>query len=194
MLPYYDQLKHWALRDDMRGFDCLGAEEWFPAPTLAAVRGGVASIKRGQQGDSVMYVQGLAGAVADGKFGEATEKAVKAFQKSRNLPTTGVVDFSTLTMLDVLAQGGTAGVEKIDFSAPSSAPRAPSAPSTPTAPSSSSTALVPVASVVPNWWTQPAWQGTNMKRWQVATAGAGGTLVLGGLFAWLVGSAARTVK
>lgn len=178
--------------DTFCGYDLLGAEEWFPAPTLSAVRGGVATIKRGMKGDSVMYVQGLAGAIADSKFGDDTEKAVKAFQKSRSLPATGVVDFSTLMMLDVLAQGGTAGVEKIDFSKPSS-------PSTPTKPpalvfepdivtlpsASKSVALVRTAAgAQSSWWMQPAWVG-GMERWKVATAGAGGALGLVAILALL---------
>ena len=32
---------------------------------------------------------------ADGEFGQATEKAVKTFQKKQNLPVTGTVDADT---------------------------------------------------------------------------------------------------
>src|SRR5260221_407998 len=115
LLPFHEQLKYWALKDDMRGFDCLGAETYSAAPSLVDVRAGLRVIGRGMKGDSVMYVQGLAGAVADGEFGSRTEDAVRSFQRSRGLADTGIVNASTLSALDVLAQGGTAGVEKVDF-------------------------------------------------------------------------------
>jgi len=91
------------------GFDCLGAEDPSVAPSLDDVRKGLRVIGRGMKGDSVVYVQGLTGAIADGDFGSKTEKAVKAFQRSNGLSDTGIVAASTMAALDKLA-GGTAGI------------------------------------------------------------------------------------
>jgi hypothetical protein len=169
---------------DSCGFDMLGAEEWFPAPTLAAVRGGVAVIKRGHQGDPVLYVQGLAGAIADGKFGEDTEKAVKAFQRARGIsPVTGAVSSVTMAALDALAQGGTAGVEKIDFSKPESRkmPELVFEPDVVTlkTPGAKSVSLAKTASQGAN----PAWPS-----WKIAVVAVGGVAGLGTLLAALSGS------
>ena len=46
------------------------------------------------------FVPGGAGLVFDGQFGPGTERAVKAFQQSAQLSTTGVVDQKTLCALD----------------------------------------------------------------------------------------------
>jgi peptidoglycan hydrolase-like protein with peptidoglycan-binding domain len=63
-------------------------------------------LSRGMNGDRATAVQyalarlGVPVGVVDGKFGPATERAVKAFQASANLPQTGTVDAGTLRALD----------------------------------------------------------------------------------------------
>jgi peptidoglycan hydrolase-like protein with peptidoglycan-binding domain len=56
-------------------------------------------LKNGSKGAGVKTVQTLLGIKADGSFGPGTAKAVQDFQKKSGLPTTGVVDQSTLKAL-----------------------------------------------------------------------------------------------
>ena len=51
--------------------------------------------KLGAKGSSVKEIQSELGLNADGDFGPATEKAVKAFQTKEKLPVTGIVDEET---------------------------------------------------------------------------------------------------
>jgi hypothetical protein len=197
LLPFHEQLKYWAMKDDMRGFDCLGCDDELgaSAPSLADVRAGRGVIKVGMSGDAVMYVQGLAGAIADGNFGPATENTIKAFQRAHGLTPDGVVGQSTLAALDVLAQGGTAGVSKVDFSKPAApalvfSPDVVTRSMVPGAKPSTALAVTPGQS----WWTQPAWQGGKLNRWQVGAIGAGTTVGLFGLLGWLLSNGAKAVK
>lgn len=57
------------------------------------------SIKLGAKGQGVKNVQSLLKINADGSFGLATEKAVKAFQGTQKLKTTGIVDEETFRRL-----------------------------------------------------------------------------------------------
>ena len=71
-----------------------------PVPTLSAEEdaGGYQVLKRGSTGLDVRCLQealielGFLKGTADGNFGEATEKAVIAFQKKNEYPDTGLVD------------------------------------------------------------------------------------------------------
>lgn len=117
------------------GVDEIGATS---APSLDDVRAGRGVIKRDMRGAAVEYVQALAGVVVDGSFGSATETAVKKFQSAHDLDADGIVGQKTLAALDKLAGGGTAGVEKADFS--TSAP--------PTSRGSTSPASAPVTSAI----------------------------------------------
>lgn len=172
----------------MNGFDLLGADT---APSLADVRAGNGVIKKGMTGDSVMYVQGIAGAVADGDFGSATETAVKNFQSAHGLSVDGVVGQATMAALDALAGGATAGVSKIDFSKPSSKSNsfASSSPAygSPTTLASVKTSTSPSKS----WWTQPSSPG-GLARWKIVLAAGGGALGLFGLLVFIL-SGGRTV-
>ncbi len=112
--------------------------------SLDDVRAGRAVLKRGSKGDAVTYVQALAGAISDGDFGPGTETAVKKFQSANGLTADGIVGAQTLAALDKLASGGTAGVERVDFTAPAASP-APAKVATPT---SSKSAPVPRAEVL----------------------------------------------
>lgn len=63
-------------------------------------------LARGTNGDRAVAVQyglarlGFPVGTVDGKFGPGTERAVKAFQASASLPSTGIVDQATLSALD----------------------------------------------------------------------------------------------
>lgn len=48
-------------------------------------------LKRGSTGEAVERLQAELGVTADGEFGPQTERAVRAFQRSRGLPVTGLV-------------------------------------------------------------------------------------------------------
>jgi peptidoglycan hydrolase-like protein with peptidoglycan-binding domain len=67
---------------------------------------GALPLSRGMNGDRAVAVQyalarlGVPVGMVDGKFGPGTERAVKAFQASANLPQTGTVDAATLGALD----------------------------------------------------------------------------------------------
>ncbi|MFO0600931.1 MAG: peptidoglycan-binding domain-containing protein [Myxococcaceae bacterium] len=70
---------------------------------------GSVPLARGTNGDRAMAVQyalarlGVPVGTVDGKFGPGTERAVKAFQTSAGLPSTGIVDAATLGALDAKA-------------------------------------------------------------------------------------------
>lgn len=69
-----------------------GPSTWTPAPALADVKAGRATLKKGMEGEAVRHLQSqlarhghLSGSEVDGKFGAGTEAAVKAFQKAKGL-------------------------------------------------------------------------------------------------------------
>lgn len=62
-----------------------------PAPTPAGPKYPGKPLKVGSKGDAVKHVQRIVGALQDGDFGPATERRVKAWQKSRGLFMDGVV-------------------------------------------------------------------------------------------------------
>ncbi len=137
---------------DLYGDDLVG-ESFSPAPTLAAVRAGLASVKRGHEGPAVLYVQGVAGSIADSKFGEKTEAAVRKFQAARGLTSNGVVNKATLDAMDKLA-GGTGSATVLDLTAipddaslfqadppPAAAPPVAQAPTTSPVPSKARVAV-----------------------------------------------------
>jgi len=57
------------------------------------------NLKVGSKGQKVKVVQAALKLKDDGDFGPATEKAVKAFQKAKGLPETGIVDQKTFKAL-----------------------------------------------------------------------------------------------
>ncbi len=80
-----------------------------------------ASLKKGSSGDQVSQVQtalknqGFYKGAVDGKFGSATETAVKAFQTDRGLTADGKVGTWTLKALGVSgSSGGTQGADNGD--------------------------------------------------------------------------------
>jgi len=58
-----------------------------------------APLKVGSKGQSVKTIQAALKLKADGDFGPATEKALKAWQKANKLPETGIVDEKTFKAL-----------------------------------------------------------------------------------------------
>lgn len=68
-------------------------------------------LSRGAKDDRAIAVQyglarlGFAVGTVDGQFGPGTERAVKAFQTSAQLPSTGVVDDATVRALDTKLRG-----------------------------------------------------------------------------------------
>lgn len=154
---------------------------WLPAPTLYAVRSGLVPVKKGQQGDSVTYVQGMVGDSAyaptgfkaDGKFGDETEGAVKKFQESKNLPVTGIVDQATIAAMDAVSGGG--GAATVDMTKPD------------VKQSMTSTALVPTkkTAVVPVEASSEE-TGTLLfgrPLWQIALAAVGVVVAGGAIYA-----------
>lgn len=126
---------------DYCGLDLLGATD--VAPSLDAVRAGMAVIKKGMRGASVEYVQAMAGAKVDGDFGSDTKTAVEKFQRSNGLSVDGAVGKNTIAAMDKLAGGASSGIRRIDVSdTPTILPRieddAPSSGPSSSAPGSSS--------------------------------------------------------
>ena len=82
---------------------CCAEEEEKRAPVYVAVR--ELTLRPGDEGDGVLLLQlvlrGLAGeyplpdVVPDGRYGDSTERAVAAFQKTAGLPQTGRADRQT---------------------------------------------------------------------------------------------------
>jgi peptidoglycan hydrolase-like protein with peptidoglycan-binding domain len=64
-------------------------------PAVAKPAAAFTPLKKGSKGSGVKNVQTLLKLKADGDFGTGTEKAVKAFQKSKGLSETGIVDAIT---------------------------------------------------------------------------------------------------
>ncbi len=63
-------------------------------------------LENGDEGDLVKRVQGVLNIAVDGDYGDATERAVKAFQKQTKLKANGVADRKTLDLLLGAAQTG----------------------------------------------------------------------------------------
>ncbi len=114
----------------------------FPAPPKQALADG--KIEFREKGPDVALLQEKLRAVGardaqgreitqDGDFGNGTKQAVESYQKSQNLPVTGVADKQTLTQLGVIGaqqQTPTQPVPAPTQQAPAPAPTQP-APSTP---------------------------------------------------------------
>ncbi|MGV3524039.1 MAG: L,D-transpeptidase family protein [Candidatus Sericytochromatia bacterium] len=80
------------------------------SPELNEIAAGRGQMARGSKGEAVVEVQQVlsdmgfyGGDSIDGAFGRQTQTAVKNFQSSQKLPTTGVVDADTLAALKRVA-------------------------------------------------------------------------------------------
>jgi 3D (Asp-Asp-Asp) domain-containing protein len=71
-----------------------------PAPSLAEARAGHASIKKGEEGPAVKFVQEKVHVDADGLFGPHTDAAVKKYQHSHHLEVDGQVGKHTMAAMD----------------------------------------------------------------------------------------------
>lgn len=60
----------------------------------------MSTLRKGDSGSEVKYLQRLLGVTADGIFGSNTETAVKEFQKNNNLTADGIVGQKTWTALE----------------------------------------------------------------------------------------------
>ena len=83
----------------------FGARYGVPSPSAEQVRAGSATMGRGMGGESVRDMQTRLNAMGanlavDGKFGPATEAALKRFQQSNGIQQTGVLGRQTLAALD----------------------------------------------------------------------------------------------
>src|SRR6185436_11701485 len=87
------------------------AEAGSSALHASLVRSSGLTVTRGSSGPVVVLIQTLVGATPDGAFGALTETMLRAFQKARGVPATGVVDYPTWrAVLRVTAPNGSAKV------------------------------------------------------------------------------------
>lgn len=74
--------------------------KWSPAPSLAEVESGAATLHEGEEGPAVKHVQRLLAVEADGKFGHETRAAVLAFEHEHHMQRhDGQIDAHTLAIL-----------------------------------------------------------------------------------------------
>jgi hypothetical protein len=74
--------------------------KWSPAPALADVESGAATLHEGQKGGSVRHVQRLLAIDTDGEFGAGTRAAVVDFQHHHHMKRhDGTIDAHTLRIL-----------------------------------------------------------------------------------------------
>lgn len=111
------------------------------SPSVAEVRAGTATIQRNHGGPPVRSLQEQLNASGasprldtDGKFGPKTQAAVREFQRTHELPVTGVVDMETQQALDTAppAQPRT----PVEPSPQTPRPQTPTTPQQPGAPTS----------------------------------------------------------
>jgi len=88
-----------------------GQTRWTPAPSLAEVQSGKATLKQGDQGAAVAELQRQLGVDADGKFGKDTAQAVSDFKKTQHLGgPAGEAGQGTLDALKKQNASGNTGV------------------------------------------------------------------------------------
>lgn len=80
--------------------------EYVPEPEAEATSSPLTSLKQGDKGDDVKFMQAslitfgyLKSGDGDGIYGPGTADAVKAFQRNNNLSETGIADEDTLSLL-----------------------------------------------------------------------------------------------
>ena len=97
--PVYAGEENLPLLSKVGSSDAPAAPAKPAAPKAPAAPAQFVDLKVGSKGQKVKVVQTALKLKADGEFGPATEKAVKAYQKAKGLPETGIVDQKTFKTL-----------------------------------------------------------------------------------------------
>lgn len=97
--PVYAGEENLPLLSKVGSSDAPAAPAKPAAPKAPAAPAQFVDLKVGAKGQKVKVVQTALKLKADGEFGPATEKAVKAYQKAKGLPETGIVDQKTFKAL-----------------------------------------------------------------------------------------------
>jgi len=97
--PVYAGEENLPLLSKVGSSDAPAAPAKPAAPKAPAVPAQFVDLKVGSKGQKVKVVQTALKLKADGDFGPGTEKAVKAYQKAKGLPETGIVDQKTFKAL-----------------------------------------------------------------------------------------------
>lgn len=97
--PVYAGEENLPLLSKVGSSDASAAPAKPAAPKAPAAPAQFVDLKVGSKGQKVKVVQTALKLKADGEFGPATEKAVKAYQKAKGLPETGIVDQKTFKAL-----------------------------------------------------------------------------------------------
>jgi Putative peptidoglycan binding domain/CHAP domain len=97
--PVYAGEENLPLLSKVGSSDASAAPAKPAAPKAPAAPAQFVDLKVGAKGQKVKVVQTALKLKADGEFGPATEKAVKAYQKAKGLPETGIVDQKTFKAL-----------------------------------------------------------------------------------------------
>lgn len=98
--PVYAGEENLPLLSKVGSSDAPAAPAKPAAPKAPAAPAQFVDLKVGAKGQKVKVVQTALKLKADGEFGPATEKAVKAYQKAKGLPETGIVDQKTFKALN----------------------------------------------------------------------------------------------
>lgn len=160
-----------------RGLPVNGVVDTPTAITLG-ILAPTAILAQGSSGDAVKEVQrqlmvlgiSLRGG-ADGSFGSGTAKAVQAFQRTRSLSPTGVVDAATAAILANLASAAPKATT------PAAQPQAAPEPAPAPAPTSSQLASFPVPKTCKFWDTWGAPRSGGRTHQGVDIAAASGTSI-----------------
>lgn len=97
--PVYAGEENLPLLSKVGSSDAPAAPAKPAAPKAPAKPAQFVDLKVGAKGQKVKVVQTALKLKADGEFGPVTEKAVKAYQKAKGLPETGIVDKKTFKAL-----------------------------------------------------------------------------------------------
>lgn len=111
VLDHDDKDEHHDTKDDAGHGKRDG--RWLPAPKLADVEHGKATLHEGEKGGSVRHVQRLLAVDRDGLFGPGTKHAVVAFQHDHHMKRhDGAIDAHTLDILTKHPVGSVEGESK----------------------------------------------------------------------------------
>jgi len=100
LLPFHEQLKYWALKDDMKGFDCLGAVD-LGEVTIPTAGANYTDAKTVAAVQSALNTRGYGPLDVDGLFGPKTKAAIKKMQGDAGLYVTGTINEDVIMALKV---------------------------------------------------------------------------------------------